>query len=725
VGWLQRYAYALVAATFAAVTAIDVSTKVGIAAGMLYVIPVVLSMAAGRPWAPVFTALVSSALSITSYLFKPAGYPDVALPNRAMMIAIIWIAALVCERHVRTESRLAAERAAIESALGAIAYTSLDGRVLDVNRSTLSMWGYDGKDEVVGRPLVSLYADEAAASRSWDETVRNGSWSGELKGRRKNGTLFDVRVRRVAISARGHEGFIASSMMDISDLKMAQEELVLSERKFRDLVENVGAMIFRVDRDNRFVFVNRYGLEFLGYAEDELLGKPLFGTVFPLVDSEGTDYVKDSERLFRGPPAAVVREVECIKRSGERAWISLSIAAQHDAAGGFDGILAIGTDISELRRARQALLESDRRIISFLDSMALGGFVLDSAGHPYYMNKSAEQILGKGLDKSVSLERLAEAYGLYEVGTGRLYPVPKMPMLRALRGMVAVAEDMEVRRADGAVLVRVTSSPVIDRRGEVIYSVSVIEDVTERKRTEERIAQLNEDLRRRQAELEAANMELEAFSYSVSHDLRAPLRAIDGFCHAVIDDYGDRLDATGRDYLQRVRRATQHMGELIDDLLNLSRVTRAGISIQDVDLSAIAHEVIDELQAQAPDRKVEWVIQEGLRDRADERLMRIALANLLGNAWKFTRRQPGPRIEFGRRTQHGEAAYFVRDNGAGFDMSFAGKLFMPFQRLHRTDEFEGTGIGLATVWRIVKKHGGRAWAEGEVGKGATFYFTLR
>jgi len=225
-------------------------------------------------------------------------------------------------------------------------------------------------------------------------------------------------------------------------------------------------------------------------------------------------------------------------------------------------------------------------------------------------------------------------------------------------------------------------------------------------------------------ELERANNELEAFSYSVSHDLRAPLRAIDGFSKALLDDHSGQLDEQGHSYLERVRGATQRMAQLVDDLLSLSKITRAQLKRQRVDMTEVARKVLVDLGGRDPQRKIDTRVADGLVVQADPRLLTVMLENLLGNAWKFTSKQPAATIEVGTETRNGETVFFVRDNGAGFSMEHATKLFAPFQRLHAASDFEGTGIGLATVNRVVTRHGGRVWAEAKPDQGATFLFTL-
>ena len=250
-------------------------------------------------------------------------------------------------------------------------------------------------------------------------------------------------------------------------------------------------------------------------------------------------------------------------------------------------------------------------------------------------------------------------------------------------------------------------------------------EITERTLAEENIKKLNEKLELNASDLLAINAELEAFSYSVSHDLRAPLRSVDGFSKLLLEGYGDKLDEEAKGYLQRVRAAAQRMGQLIDDMLKLSRVNRAELNIESADLARLAEDIAQALRKRNPERQVELIVAPGLRAQGDPPLLCIVLENLLENAWKFTAKRAGARIEFGTAAgADGQPYFFVRDNGAGFNMAYADKLFRPFQRLHHEQEFSGTGIGLATVQRVIARHGGRVWAEGTEDEGATFYFTL-
>ena len=250
------------------------------------------------------------------------------------------------------------------------------------------------------------------------------------------------------------------------------------------------------------------------------------------------------------------------------------------------------------------------------------------------------------------------------------------------------------------------------------------DDVVNRASVERERRRAESALREASKRLTESNKELDAFSYSVSHDLRAPLRSMDGFSKVLLEDHADRIDDVGKDYLKRIRAASQLMGQLVDDLLKLSRISRSEMRVETVDLSELGREIAAQLRNSSPDRNVEFVIADGLVARGDPHLLKIAIDNLMGNAWKFTSRHPAARIEFGQDQTDGKKAFFVKDDGAGFDMAYVGKMFAPFQRLHSSDEFPGSGVGLATVKRIIDRHGGMIWAEGAVEKGATFHFTM-
>lgn len=413
------------------------------------------------------------------------------------------------------------------------------------------------------------------------------------------------------------------------------------------------------------------------------------GTVLTIIDNAGTVLSRhpDAERLIGKamPEAPIVREV--LGRKGEGSVSEV----------GLDGV---------------------KRLNGFVPLRGMGGGPYVIVGIPEETAFAAAN-LGFRRNIIILFVSLGVAVGLTVAATGLVVvrPISRLAAItrRFAAGDFAVRTGLGDERSELGELAR----------GFDYMGSEIARREAEQRQAEDEIKKLNLILSSRAVELEAANKELEAFSFSVSHDLRAPLRLLDGFSQAVMEDYADKLDAQGREYLQRIRSASQSMGRMVDDFLNLARITRAELVLEKVNLSDLASDVVNELKSVQPERKVEFIITPGLEGYGDRRLLRLAFGNLLGNALKFTSKRADAKIEFGVRDIKGETAYFVRDNGVGFDMTSAHKLFKPFQRLHDTGEFPGEGIGLASVYRIINRFGGKVWAEGEKDKGATFYFTLR
>jgi PAS domain S-box-containing protein len=378
---------------------------------------------------------------------------------------------------------------------------------------------------------------------------------------------------------------------------------------------------------------------------------------------------------------------------------------------------------SELVRSRQTLETQTLMLQSVLDSMQEGLVAADGQGAVILWNPAATKILGMGATDLPSQEWAAH-YGLLTP-----FPPDQSPLARAIRGETCTAE-MFVRNPelDEGVWIEVNASPLKDRNGAVSGGVAAFRDVTRRRADEREIRKLNEELEervaQRTAQLEAANRELEAFTYSVSHDLRAPLRHIGGFSKILSEDFRSGMPAEAQSYLQRIEDGVHRMGLLVDELLNLARVGRQALKLQSTNLNSVIEEVVSLLQPEAEGRVVDWKIAELPAAVCDPSLIKQVFQNLIANALKFTRTRARAVIEISQRQENGQIVIAIGDNGVGFSMKYEDKLFGVFQRLHRAEDFEGTGIGLATVKRIVRKHGGRVWAEAELDKGATFYFTL-
>lgn len=363
-------------------------------------------------------------------------------------------------------------------------------------------------------------------------------------------------------------------------------------------------------------------------------------------------------------------------------------------------------------RAKERECDDLRRVNLFLDaafeSLPLMVFVKEAKKLSFVrVNRQCEKITGMTRAQFIG----KNDFDYFPPEQARFFQEKDRATLASGELTDIVEEPIET--AHGRRWLHTRKVPLSDKDGTPLFLLGISEDITDRKREAE-------ELRAAKEAAEATSRELEAFSYSVSHDLRAPLRAIDGFSAAVLEDHGAQLDEEGRACVRRVRTAAQRMGELIDDLLELSQVSRQELNRERISLSGLARVILGDLQKRDPERQVTVTIEPDLAADCDARLLRVALENLFGNAWKFTSKKPSANIAFGRQG----GAFFVKDDGAGFEMDYANKLFGAFQRLHGKQDFEGTGIGLATVQRIVHRHGGRIWAESEPGKGATFHFTL-
>lgn len=431
----------------------------------------------------------------------------------------------------------------------------------------------------------------------------------------------------------------------------------------------------------------------------------------------------DSRQVVSATPTVIVSRVSLETVAGQLWPLRRNVAL----AGTFLALLfavvawAAARHWTSRDESEEAVRRSEARFRGLMEAAPDAIVVTDTNGTIAFANRQTERLFGCESGRMIgrSIETLIpERYRARHV-THRAGYLAAPRVRRMGAGM-----ELFGLKADGSEFpLAVHLSPVETKDGTMVYAD--VRDITERLEAQRKIEDLNRKLSRDNVDLQVVNRELEAFSYSVSHDLRAPLRAIDGFSQAISEDCADQLDAVGRNYLVRIRGAAQRMGMLIDDLLKLSRVTRSELHVSEVDLSALAGDVGEAFRGADPERRAEVAIEPGLKASADSQLIRIVLENLMGNAWKFTSKCDQPRIEFGYLRQMAEPTYFVRDNGAGFDMAYANKLFGAFQRLHDATSYPGTGIGLATVQRIVHKHGGRIWAQAEINKGATFYFTLQ
>ncbi|MGD0795341.1 MAG: PAS domain S-box protein, partial [Dehalococcoidales bacterium] len=500
---------------------------------------------------------------------------------------------------------------------------------------------------------------------------------------------------------------------DITERKRAEEALRQSEEKLRLMFQAVSEGIAIIDLQGVIIDCNERAVSLYGVSsKEEILGKNCFNFID---EREREKAAADIQKLIAGEAPRSI-EFNITKADGSRYDTEATTSLIKDASGNPTGIIAIIRDITERKRAEEGLRESEEKYRTLFESAAQGILIADTETKKFKdANPAVCTMLGYSQEELVKMD------------VGDIHPKTSLELVLAdftaqARGE-KILSTLPCLKKDGTIIYAdiKAAKAIIDGRE---CNVGFFTDITVRKQAEEELKQALSNMEQSNLRLAATNKELETFSYSVSHDLRSPLRSIDGFSQALLEDYANKLDATAQDYLKRLRNASQKMGELIDGMLRLSRLSRSELHLERIDLGALAIEIATRLRESQPERQVEFVIGGDLTANGDPQLLHTLLENLLGNAWKFTGKVPRAIIEFDAIQSNGQKTFFVKDNGAGFDMTYADKLFGVFQRLHDATEFPGTGIGLATVRRIVNRHGGTVRAEGEVGKGATFYFTL-
>ncbi len=673
-------------------------------------------------------------------------------------------------------------RAILDNIPEGVVTTDGKGVIRSFNPSARKMFGPGFVEGGKDFPLLKQLSDCAGGNCPQNASCIDGGCAGiDGEARRQDGSVFPYEMAVGEFSFEGERHFVCI-VRDLTERKQAETMLRENERYTRQLLENLQTAVVVHASDGSVNYLNAAARRFFGF--DAVLSgvhiPNLFmrflkedGSAMPLEDLPENKVLADGQPFYN--------HVVGVEFQGEEPtrWALVNGFPDVDENGAIREVIVSFIDITDRKHAQQGVVEAGEKLerlnrlyliqsqvneatVRIRDRDSLfrdvcnimvdsGKFVmgwiglLDETGEIIPVVHAGQDagyldLLRKtglmGLNGPASLVLKT---GIAQICTDiandpRMAAWREEAIWRGYRSSAGFPLHLGDKRIG---LINVYSNEVAFFKedivslmqeivGDVSFAIGYLDQQNRREQAEALLRQANSELEERvqmrTRQLEAANTELAAFSYSVSHDLRAPLRSIDGFSEILLKRHAEQLDDTGRDYLGRVRRATRRMGELIEDLLELSSVTRSEILREEVDLSGIVENVIREFEA--GNRQIEWAIQADVRGIADVRLMKIALENLIGNAWKFTSLRNEAKIEFGVFEQGGEKILYVRDNGAGFDMKYAGKLFGAFQRLHKAEEFDGTGIGLATVQRIIHRHGGRIWAEGEVNVGAAFYFTL-
>ena len=632
----------------------------------------------------------------------------------------------------------------LDSAMDAIIAVDEKQRVVLFNVAAEKMFGCMASEAMastIDRFIPERFRnDHKSHMRNFGNTGVTSRRMGTLdaiSGVRANGDEFPVEAAISQVNVGGKKLFTVI-LRDITYRKQSDERLREQARMLDITTVLVRGM------DGRIALWTRGAEQLYGFSAAEAIGQishELLHTSFPSSLQHMEETLAQTGR-WEG-------ELEHRKKDGSTVYVASVQIVYRDERGHAIRVLEANTDITrrkqdeqklanlaeelsrqthDLMLTQETLREQGRIFQLVLDSMGEGLIAADEKGAFLLWNPAAEKILGSG-PRMIPPESWSTYYGAYLPDGETFVPAEQLPLSRAMKGEGA---DMEILirplGTDRTTWIEVASHPLRDANGEVKGGVIVFRDTTQRKRDEREIRRLNEELEQRviqrTAELQAANKELEAFTYSVSHDLRAPLRHINGFTRILVEDYGTSLPEEARQHLARIEQGATRMGRLVDELLSLTRVGRQTLSVQVTGLASIVKDVITLLEPEVEGRTVEWQIRNLPFVECDPTLVRQVFQNLLSNALKYSRPRQRTVIEIGQVEKDGTTALFVRDNGVGFSMKYADKLFGVFQRLHRPEDFEGTGVGLATVHRIIQKHGGRIWAEAELDRGATFYFTL-
>jgi PAS domain S-box-containing protein len=595
------------------------------------------------------------------------------------------------------------------------------GAVSFWNRGAEQLYGYS-RDAAIGRNAHVLLRTSVAGGipLMLEELKRNRSWEGQLHHRHRDGRELIVDSRLTLVEDL--EGpIVVDASRDITEWVRAQSALLESERRFREIAEWLPQLVWTCEPDGWCDFLSQRWLDYTGSTLARETGYGWLQNIHP--DDQPELMLRWRGAVQAGAEFAV--EFRIRRRDGTYRWFDTRALPLRDERGSVIKWFGSNTDIEDARAARETLRTSEERLALALEINQTAAWELDVESGRVNRTVEHDRIFGYSeLQPSWTMEHFVS-----HIVAGDRDRIRRRFERTAASAVDDWGFDCRIQRADGTtrwIAVRGRSKRTAD--GTVTTLAGVVQDVTERKQIEEEITRLNADLEgrveQRTRALEAANRELEAFSYSVSHDLRAPLRTVDGFAQAVMEDYSDRLPPEGQRYLKIVRDGAQRMGRLIDDLLAFSRLGRVPLARRVVDMSALAEECWNEVRAQSPRPDVTCTIDPLPGCSGDPALLKQVWINLLSNALKYSRDRHPSTIHVGFSHDAPTPAFFVRDNGTGFDMQYAHKLFGVFQRLHRSEDFEGTGVGLAVVQRIIHRHGGRIWANAELGRGATFFFSL-